>query len=217
MRTTACVTAASLLSVLLAAATWCAPAKPAVVKLPKGDFALELTFEDGTKLNVTNKGTPLRAGTYTVKSLCLYKKDEKNRVWELHGAGPLGTMDSVTVEAEQEKILDPGPPIAFRVGAYQPKDRPGAVVIEVMVHGKYGEGYYPGAFLGRNRPPAPAFRVLNDAGKTVLAGEITVGKGAGGSYVWNPPAGLTGKFKIEVKPFMGPFEWATVPREFELK
>jgi hypothetical protein len=81
------------------------------------------------------------------------------------------------------------------------------VNITVQAFGNVGEVYYPGAFTGAQPPPPPAFQVLDEDGKKVLAsGRLTYSKGTS-SFAWQPPAGYKGKFTVQIKPAMGPFEW----------
>jgi len=191
--------------------------KPAIVKLTKPDVTLEITFEDGRKLVVTPKGAPLNAGTYWVKSVSLFKKDKDGRTWELRGVGNLGNMEVVIVDEGQEKILDMGPPIGFYAGAGQDKNKLDTLGIRLNVVGRYGEGYLPEAFLDARRQEPPAFRIVSADGKTVFADRFPGTSTNSASYAWKMPRGLAGKFKLEIKPEIGPFEWATNAGEFEIE
>jgi len=186
-----------------------ASTKPATLKLATamGDVTLELQFEKGGKLNVTSKGTPVRAGTYWVKSLRLYKKDEKGRVWELRADKGLGSMKNLTVAPGQEKVLLLGPIITMRLGARQGKGAAANVVnLRLVAFGVASEVYFPGAYLRGKRPPAPTFKITDEDGNTLHTGRFDVA-GNACRYEWRIPAGFKGRFDIEIKPTMGPFKW----------
>jgi hypothetical protein len=191
--------------------------QPATVKVTKPDVTLEITFEDGRKLVVAPKGTPLKAGTYWVKSFSISRKDKDGRTWELRSTKILSNMQVIIVEEGQETILDLGPPILFVGWLGQEPNKPDILHIRCLALGRYAEGYFPGAFLLGKRPPLPTFRVLDAAGKTVLADRFSAAKDNEASYMWTIPRGLTGKLQLEIQPVMGPFEWTVKPAEFEIK
>jgi hypothetical protein len=193
------------------------PGKPAMVRVPKGDVAVELTFEDGGRLVVTSKGSPLSAGTHWVKSLSMFKKDKGGRRWELRGVGNLGNAQVVIVDEGQDKVLDMGTPVGFYAGANQDAGKLENLNIQFSLSGRYGEGYLPEAFVDGVRQSPAAFRILTADGKTAFADRFAPATGNTASYVWKMPRGLSGKFKLELKPDIGPFEWSTNAGEFEVK
>jgi len=184
--------------------------EPATVKLVDETVTLFITFDNNRTLKVTSKGTKLPAGTHWIKSLRFTKEDEKGRTWELRTCGErLGGVKNITVASGQEKIIDPGPPIALHLWCKQgdpPND--GEVTLTFTAVGKYDAVYYPGAFLYGKRPPAPVFRIITESGKTVHQGRFDVTESNGGCrYVWRRPPGFKGKYKVEVKCSFGPFEY----------
>lgn len=182
--------------------------KPANVKLTAKDVTAIFTFEDRSKLKVSTKGSPLRAGTYWTKSLVLYQKDNKGRVWEMRGTKRFGSVKVVMVDPGQEKILFMGPPIGMLVSANTGRNAPpGIVKFSLAAVGRSSEGYYPGAYLGRKKPPLPTFRITDADGKTLATGQFRMIEQRCG-YDWRYPGGFKGRFDIEIKPAMGPFEWA---------
>ena len=199
---------AAALLLLFAHAAPAASKAPATLKLTRDDLTAHITFENKQKLKVTSRGTRLKAGTYWVKSVRVFKKDEKKRIWGLHGMEALGTMKTITVAAGQEKILDCGPPINFHLWARQGKDAERHLVkMTLSAVGRYGEIYWPGAFLGRKKPPAPTFRIVDEDDKLLHSGKFKVAASGRCSYSWRFPPGFKGKFKIELKPTLGPFKW----------
>ncbi len=206
MKKISCVLAALVLLVPVIRA---APKKPALLKLASimEDITLEIKFENNTKLKVTAKGTPIRPGTYWVKSLRLHKKDEKGRMWELRSAKGLGSMKNITVARGQEKVLLLGPTITMRLGARQGKGaNAGVVNIRLVAFGVASEVYFPGAYLRGKRGPAPSFKITDEDGKTLHTGRFNVA-GNACRYEWRIPGGFKGRFNIELKPSMGPFKW----------
>jgi len=194
-------------------------AEPATVKLTTDDAVLEVTFEDGEKLVVTSRGTPLAPGTWFVKSLRLLRKDKRGRAWELRCNKQLSTLKSITVAAGQEKVLDTGcKPIHFDYFIW-PRMRDGElrILFRFAAQGGYGEVYYPGASLGRNVPPMPAYRITDGEGKVLAEGRLKHETNDVGTFDWIVPKGLTANCKIEIRPVMGPFEWGPESKEFEPK
>jgi len=183
-------------------------AKPATVRLRQEGIALELTFENNRKLVVTSKGTPLDAGTYTVKTLRLIKKDDKGRAWELrYEKGDLSTLKSLMVEPEQDKVIDTGEPLNLDVWFWQRPDGK-TVALKFKLMGKYSELYYPGAFLDGKRAPTPKFTIKDKSGKVLVAERLPMPGGDGNClYEWTPPRGFTGEVQVDVEPVLGPFEW----------
>ena len=189
---------------------------PAIVKLTKPDVTCEIVFEDGKKLVVTPKGAPLNEGTYWVKSLSLFKKDKDGQTWEMRAVGNLTNVQVIIVEEGQEKILDLGPPIAFHGGVSQPKDKPDILAIQLSVLGRYGEGYLPQAYVGGGRRSPPMFRILTADGKKVFEDRFAATTTNSLHYEWTIPRGLTGKFKLEIQPDIGPFEWVVGVDAFDI-
>ncbi len=209
MRKLAPAIAAAVIAALIAARAGSEPPKGmAVLKLPstKEGLVAELTFVGGGKAAVTAKGVVVKPGTYDVKSIVLAMQDEKKTVWHLTGGDRPGNLDRFMVDADQEKVLDVGPPILFRLRAWRPEED-GPVHITLDVVGRSRESYFPGASPAGQRPVTPAFQVLDEDGKSVLAsGRLTYSDGMG-RYDWQPARGYRGKFSVQLKPEMGPFEW----------
>ena len=113
------------------------------------------------------------------------------------------------VDPGQEKILFMGPPIGMVVSATTGLNAapPGIVKFSLAAVGRSSEGYYAGAYLGGKKAPLPTFKITDDAGKTLTTGRFSISNGHCG-YDWRYPRGFKGRFDIEIKPTMGPFEWA---------
>ena len=206
MKRISCVLAAL---VLLAPVVRAAPKKPALLKLASTlkDITCELKFENGMKLTVTTKGTPIRRGTYWVKSLRLFKKDDKGRTWELRSTKGFGSMRNITVARGQEKVLLLGPTITMRLGARQGKGANANIVnIRLVTYGVASEVYFPAAYLRGKRGPTPSFKITDEDGNTLHTGRFNV-SGNSCRYEWRIPGGFKGRFKIEIRPTMGPFKW----------
>jgi len=197
----------TLLMLLVAAAAWAQSKGPATVKLTAEGVTALFTFEDRSTLKVTTKGSPLRAGTYWTKSLAIYMKDKKGRVWEMRGTKRFGSVRVVMVNPGQEKILYMGPPIGMVLAATQgrPPDTQ-TVKLTLAAVGLSSEGYYPGAYLNGKKPPPPAFKITDDAGKTLATGRFGI-KDNRCSFDWHVPAGFKGSFNVEIAAVMGPYPW----------
>jgi len=197
------------LVLLIASASAAASREPTTLKLADvmEDTALELKFENGMKVTVTTKGTRIPPGTYWVKSLRLFKKDEKGRVWEMRCTGDFGSLKNITVAAEQEKVLLLGPTIALRLGARRGEGTEASIVrVRLSAAGVASESYFPGAHLNGRRAPAPTFRITDEDGKALAAGRFEV-SGNTCTYDWYIPRGYKGRYNIEIEPTLGPFKW----------
>ena len=199
---------AAVVALIAAGAVSEPPKGMAVLKLPttKEGLVAELTFVGGGKAAVTTKGVVVRPGTYDVKSVVLAMADDKKNVWHLAGGERAGNLERFMVDADQEKVLDVGPPILFRLRAWRPEED-GPVHITLDVIGRSRESYFPGAAPAGQRPVTPAFQILDEGGKAVLAsGRFNYSDGMA-RYDWQPAKGYRGKFTVQIKPEMGPFEW----------
>jgi len=207
MRRIACALVLLMLTGIPAASA--AAKKPASVKLLRDDLTAVITLDSGKTLKITSKGIKLAPGTYFVKSIGILKKDQKKRTWQLRSIpNRLGGMKTITVAAEQEKILDLGPPLNLH-GWCRQGDPPktDTVNITFTTHGRYGVIYYPGAYRGKKPPPVPVFRLLTPDGTKIHEGRFTVTASNGGCrYVWKPGR-FKGKYMIEIKASFGPYKY----------
>jgi hypothetical protein len=175
-----------------------------VIRISTDEVVAQFTFEKGPKLTVTSKPSPVKPGTYTVKSLSLFKKDEKGKTWELRSvSGGLDTLATLTIDPGQEKILLLGSKIAIRVTG-QPGSSDSRLYISFI--GKSSERYIPGVYLDGRRSPAPVITIKDAEGKVLGGGPITVSDSGLSSFNWKPPAGFKGAVTVDVKVQMGPFE-----------
>jgi hypothetical protein len=141
-----------------------------------------------------------------VRSLTLFKKDDKGKVWELRSlANGLETLATITIDQGQEKILLLGPKVAVRVTG---EPAPGAAVMRFYIAfiGRSSERYIPGAFMEGRRPPAPVMVIRDKDGNVIGTGPITVNDSGLSSFNWKIPRGFKGAVSVEVKAQMGPFE-----------
>ncbi len=216
------ITASLALVSLAALAAMAFAAKPATVRLTAEGLVAEFTLERAGKLVVTTKGTPLAAGTYTIKALSVFKKDDKGKVWEMRYATGAGEKSGATliVDEGQDKVVDPGPPVSFQ-GWCRQMDPPkqDTVRLGFSCHGRYGGLLVqPMAFLGGRPAPGPAFKLVTPEGKVIHQAAFTVSSAGGLNYDWKPGA-FRGKYKIVIAATFGPFEWkqANPDTLFEVK
>ena len=177
-----------------------------VIRLSTDEVTARFLFETGQKLTVTSKPSPVKPGTYVVRSLSLLRKDEKGKVWELRSiAGGLDTLATLTIDPGQEKILLLGSKVAIRVTG-EPAPGAGVMRFYIAFIGKSSERYIPGAFLGGKRSPAPVIVIKDKDGNVIGSGPITVNDAGLSSFNWKIPAGFKGAVSVDVKAQMGPFE-----------
>ena len=211
------LTTAVLLAVAVAYA-----AKPASVRLIGEGLVAQFLLDKGGRLTVTEKGTPLPAGTYTIKALSVFKKDEKGKVWEVRYCITTGEEAGATliVDAEQDKVVDVGPPVSIQGWTRQgdpPKQE--NVRFGFGAHGRFGRLLVqPMAFLGGRAAPPPTFKVVTLDGKVIHQGVFAVNSSGAMNYDWKPGA-FKGKYKLQITATFGPFEWsqANPNTEFEVK
>ncbi len=212
----------TLLAAVVVGLAWAA-GKPAMVRLKQEGIVAEIVFEKGPKLMLTTKPVPLPEGEYKVKSIKLRKQDDKKQTWERQGDGRLSTIETVAVEAEQEKVIDVGEPILFDCFIWANGKTLGdkkAVILKVTAIGHYSEVYYPGAIVGGKRPLPPAWKLIASADGKILGQGQFVEKKFGGSvepvtiYI---PNDYHGKAKMELTPTMGPFEWKYKSQEYDFR
>jgi len=206
MKNSLAFAASAVLIAAVALGLWAAPREPATVKIVRDDLVMVVTLDNGTKLKVTTKGTPLAAGTHFVKSVQFYKKDEKGRVWELRSTDRLGGIKAITCSSGQEKILDPGPPIVWHLWAKRGEGASADKVnINISAVGQYNAVYYNAAYLGRKHGPPPVLRLVGEDGKVLYTAQFPFGGSV--RHTWQIPAGFKGKYKVDIQPTLGPFKW----------
>lgn len=200
-----------LVSSLMLAAVFIAadkpePVKPATVKMKRADIVAEITLDNGRKLTISGTPTPVTPGTYTVKALSIYKKDEKGKVWELRGLSDLGGLNMFAVDPGQDKVIDAGPPASFQGWARPDPGDKTTVRMRFSLKGRSNEGYYPSAYVNGVAAPPAAFRLVSSDEKVLLEDKFTISKTGDFEYVWHTK-GWRGKYKIEIKPNLGPFDY----------
>ena len=189
-----------------------AAGKPATLRLLQEGLILELTLDNNrTKVTVTSRPTPIAPGQYTVKAARLMKQDDKKRTWELRVDSTFSTLETIAVEAEQDKVIDTGEPILLDCFVWDTGKRSGNtkdVLLRVTAYGKYSEIYFPGAYLAGRKPPAPAWKFLAADGKVLAQGQFGGSNGDGRvQAIVKVPKDYSGLTRVELTPVMGPFEW----------
>jgi len=91
----------------------------------------------------------------------LRRTDEKGDTWVLESAGGLSPGAPA------------GPPIVVKTDAYRVSER--ETSIGLILQGQAGEVYRPGAAKNGARVPAPAFRIVNEAGQVIAQGNFSYG------------------------------------------
>ncbi|HUW58935.1 MAG TPA: hypothetical protein VMZ92_20020 [Planctomycetota bacterium] len=178
---------------------------PSIIKIPVEGVVAQITFEKGGRINVTSKGTPLRPGTYWVKSISLFKKDDKGRTWELRCTGTFGSLANITIAAGQEKVVLLGKTIALRVQAGPNEE--GGISVRTGGAGQSGEYYHPGAFLNGKTVVLPTVVVKDAEGKPLASGRVAKASDGTIRFDCRLPPGYKGEYDVEVKAVMGPFEY----------
>jgi hypothetical protein len=180
--------------------------KPTILRLKRADITAELTLNNGRKITVTPTGTPVTPGTYIVKTLSIFKKDEKGKVWELRGTEKLGGINMLSIDEGQDKIIDPGPPVSYQGWSRPDPQMHDKINMRFFLYGRYNEQYYPSAYLNGQPAPPPTFRVVATDGKVLAADKFTITKESTLDYIWFAK-GWKGKYKIELTPNLGPFDY----------
>jgi hypothetical protein len=199
----------ALVAALLAGTLIWAQAKPTTIRIVGEDVVAQIEFERGVKMSLSSKPSPIKPDTYWTQSLSLFKKDDKGRAWELRGNGVFGSLANVTVEAEQDKVLLLGKPVAVVVEAKPAEDPAGTKVlaVSVAVRGLSSETFFPGAFADGRQMTMPNVTIKDEAGKTLASGRCEMREKRYAWFAWRYPAGFKAKYDVDVEVFMGPFEF----------
>jgi hypothetical protein len=148
--------------------------KKGALKLSSADIGMEIELTSGRIIGVSpGKEVALPPATYTIKSLSIVAKD-KGRIWKLKSTAALGQLRTFTITEGETTTLDVGTPLQLQTLAMKQKDGQ-TISIGVAVVGKSQEMYSPGAFLGSDQAPAPKFKIVNQAGQTLAAGQLEYG------------------------------------------
>ena len=196
---------------------------------------------DGIPLPV-DKEVPMPEGKYEINSITATQqaKDDNGApvVWSMTAEKDLGKLKDVTVKADETVVLEAGGPFKVKVDLkFLPEnnndphvkvrtEHPGqSVLIKVRYVGKGGEEYVPRLWKGRTLSATnPQVRIWDEAGNMIhsVAYDLALDKpnpsylnprpGFGGAS-WRRPPNLQGKFRIEVVPYAGPFEFEKQPED----
>lgn len=206
--------AVGILAVAGLAAVVVAEAKPTTIRLSLDGIVAHIAFENGDKLALTSKPTPIRPGTYWTKSLQVFRKDDKGKTWELRGTNDFGGYSSITVDPEQDKVLILGKMIRFELygGPYSPK---GYLVVSIKIRttGLSGEVLLPGAIPEGKAFTPPGITISSPDGKVLAQLVAQLDKDIW-SVEWRVPPGYTGAYKADINAVTGPYEF-TVTRSLD--
>ena len=167
------VTAVGILLVL------CGPARAAgkgSLKLAAEDMGIEIELSNQKVISIPVNGTvSLPAGTYSVKSFTLLGK-QSGKVWKIKCTRPFGNMESISISDGETTTLDVGPPFFVKASTGKLPPQYGRVVmIGLDIQGKSEEHYSPAVTVGSQQVPPPKFKIVNEKGKTLAAGQLEYG------------------------------------------
>jgi hypothetical protein len=170
------------------------------------DLGLALVGEYGFR-ELSGSGGKWRipAGWHATTGATLNRSDGAGTPWSLHGVSSWGRLARFDIRAGQTFSLRAGPPLSVKVhpSGLQPN---GMVHLALALVGQAGEDYNAAPKRG-GVPQPPRFRVLDEAGRTLGSGVFNPGTDGTYSWCWwRVPAGVTGKYRVEVEGDWGPFE-----------
>lgn len=119
------------------------------------------------------------AGRYTAASLtmpvCLNfrRTDLEGAEWILTAYGNVGKLEAFEIRPGETLSLKVGPPLAGKTSVTKLSD--GTLSIAFVLVGQAGEEYAPGVQKNGKRVPAPKFKILDESGKVLAAGQFEYG------------------------------------------
>jgi hypothetical protein len=185
---------------------------------------------DGIPLPV-DKEVPMPEGKYEVSSVTVAEqgKDENGAVavWTLTAEKELGKLRDVTVTADETVVLEGGGPFKIKIDIkfwpdgldQRSSERGDGASIRIRYVGKSGEEYHPRLMKGRNVSGSmPQVRIYNQENTLVYSSaysfmadkdvaSVPGQPAAFGGVGWRMPPGFMGKFRIQVIPNAGPFQF----------
>jgi len=136
---------------------------------------LELRPTDGTGGFVRVGGrvpkTEAAPGTYKPQSITLQGTQDGDR-WQMVSRGPWGELETIRVASGVTTELKLGPPLTVKTDVAT-KDED--VSIGLLIFGQAGERYNPGVQKNGERQPAPALKIVDEAGKVLATGNFAYG------------------------------------------
>lgn len=164
---------------LLAAVAAAASKGTGLLKCADKGTVVELTFANGQKLNVNNKGAKVPEGTYSLSAYALLRQGTDRKVWRIEAVkGKLGDMASITVNKDETQEIDVGAPFTLEPMRYRAeKDKAGNRMIPIgyTLTGKNGESYALEIKMGAQNAKLPYFQITDPNGKVLKEGQFEYG------------------------------------------
>jgi hypothetical protein len=142
------------------------------VSVPGGNLELILSSDNGVfKVTGSEGKFRLPAGRYTVAGLVLSAADKDGAKWTLM-AQPAKDMATVEVAKGETKPLKVGAPLVVKADATGSGQQ---VTLGLSILGQGGEKYGAGASKNGTLQPSPKFKIVDESGKEIGAGEFEYG------------------------------------------
>jgi hypothetical protein len=136
---------------------------------------LELRPTDGSGGLVRVGGrvpkTEVAPGTYKPENVTIQGTQDGDR-WQMVSRGPWGQLETIRVGSGVTTELKVGPPLTVKTDVAA-KDE--GVSIGLLIFGQAGERYNPGVQKNGERQPAPALKIVDEAGKVLATGNFAYG------------------------------------------
>ena len=146
------------------------------VNLAAVDTGMEIELANQPPIMIApNRTVSLRAGTYTVTSFTLAVK-QGGKVWKIKCTRPSKKMQSLTVTEGGTTTLDVGPPFFVRASAQQlPPPNSRTVSVGLSIQDNSQQFYSTAVTVGSQQLPPPKFRIVDQKGNFLAAGQLEYG------------------------------------------
>jgi hypothetical protein len=147
-------------------------AKPDFGKLDVGSPEVELILLSDSglhRIDGAQREWKLPVGTHMAMSAALSSRGGRCR---LRGAGNMGKLGSIRIEADRTTKLTSGPPLTLKTDA---RNAQGVVSVGLTIVGRAGEVYSAGAEENGRQLPAPRLRILDERGRIAAQGAFEYG------------------------------------------
>jgi len=146
----------------------------------------------------------LPAGTYSIYSLDMIKKDSKGYYWNIECIVDESQFSKFDIQERKTTTMALGTPFLLKTKINVIGNE---VVITPLITGKGGEKYHYVINPYNNYENVPEFRIVDNDGKEILSASFKDENSKPSLYSWRVPDEFNGDFCIVIEPNFGPFEW----------
>ncbi|MHC4758511.1 MAG: hypothetical protein ACYTE8_07620 [Planctomycetota bacterium] len=155
----------------------------------------------------SSSSSPSVSGMYRIAISSLTTFDSDRNEWELQLE-----MGQPAFIYRKNKVTA-GLPLLIKTDCVK---KPGRVSIILQVIGQAGERYLPGALKNGKRQPPPKFEIVDESGDIFDSGSFEYDQYGICQYSWRVPYGFKGRYQVNVRVNLGPFEAQSEKRWYSI-